>query len=171
MEKIIKSMEKANRGFAYIGMAAAFFVMIMMVIDIILRNTVEKNVLGSYEMTEMAMVIIIFLGIPWTQSLKGHVKVPMFVEMLPKKVQYFLDGIVLILTAAFTAFMTYAAFTQAAKYATDGATTAVLLLPYSPFGYIFAFGMLLFTITLLFDAIGLFVNGSKYKGAPAVSQN
>lgn len=164
MKKVDSAVSKICNFISYISMGAVLVMMFMMIVDIVLRLTVRKGLLGSYEMTELLMVIVMFLAFSYTQMHKGHVRVSMFVDMAPMKVRLFIQGIIEIIAAVVTALMTYAAFVQAGKYAVDKATTAVLYIPYAPFGYIMSIGMLIFTFILLVDAIKTIIQAIHYDG-------
>lgn len=162
MKSARKTLDVICKYLAYLGCLVIFLVMLMLVLDVLLHLFTTSRVLGNYEITEMGMTLFIFFGIAYTQTQKGHVRVEMFVDMLPKRFKKFVDGIVTLITAVVTAAMTYQAFIQAGTYAKMSTGTAVLKLPYAPFGYIMAIGFLLFTLALLLDAIDSFIHGVRF---------
>ena len=162
MIRVQNVIKKICKGFSYFSMAATFFVMMLMVIDIIL-SLFSIRVLGNYELTEMAMTIIIFLGLAYTQTENGHVRVTMFVDLLPKRFAMFLNSFITLVTAGFCALMTYCAFIQSGTYSYSGTSTAVLHVPYSPFSYVMFIGFLLLTIAIVLNAITFFIDGIKFK--------
>ena len=56
----------------YISMAVLFLIGAIVFSDIVLRLTVEVSVLGTYEITEMGMIVVIFGALAHTQVFKGH---------------------------------------------------------------------------------------------------
>ena len=163
MKGIRKVVNQICKFLAYIGCAAVFIVMFIMVIDIIMSLVSNSRILGNYELTELGMILLIFFGIAYTQTQKGHVRVDMFIGFLPKKARSIVDGIVTLITAAVVGLMTYAAFIQAGVYASSGTTSSVLHITYAPFGYVMAVGFFLYAIVLIVDAIDLFIKGVTYK--------
>lgn len=165
MKSVRKVISKICKSLSYISCAAVFFVMMLMVVDIILSLTTTTRVLGNYELTELGMTLVIFFGLAYTQVEKGHVRVDMFIGLMPKRFSKFLDSVITLITAAVCALMTYGAFTQAGTYASSGTGSAVLHIPFSPFGYVMAIGFLLLTIVILLDAIDMFIEGVTFKSA------
>ena len=75
---------KISRGIAQASMWAIFGITFVLVVDIILRFTTESSaLLGTYEMTEMAMIIIIYMGLSVTQLQKDHIRAVMLLEKIP----------------------------------------------------------------------------------------
>jgi TRAP-type C4-dicarboxylate transport system permease small subunit len=160
MQKATSAVARISNVFNHISMAAIFLVASIMFLDIALRLTVGTSILGTYEITEMGMIAVIFGALAYTQVLKGHVRVTMLVEKLPRGAQRILEGLLLFLTASVCGGTSYAGFVQAAVYRSKGATTAVLKMPYYPFAYFMAAGMALFTVALLLDAAAAFTGKS-----------
>lgn len=140
----------------YASMCVIFLIAAVMFIDISLRLTVKISLLGTYEITEMGMIVVIFGAMAHTQFLKGHVHVKMLVEKFPDEVQRITEGLLLLLTAVVCAFVAYSGFTQASVYYAKKATTAVLKIPYYPFAYFMAVSLALLTVMFLLDALKKF---------------
>ena len=62
-------------------------VMLMITADVIMRYVFNRPIIGTYALAELAMVGIVFLGVGYVQSLKGHVNVPLLVQRLNPKTQ------------------------------------------------------------------------------------
>lgn len=150
---------------SYAGMAAMFGIVWIVTLDVILRGvsklipSVALSISGAYEMTQLAMIIMIFMGFAVTQRDKGHVRVDLFVNKLPHGGRSFYESFISFVTFVCSCFVTKGALNRAVSYAADGQTTATLELPYSPFAVIMFIGMLLFTIMLLLEAIDIFLEG------------
>jgi len=59
--------------------------------DVIGRYVFNSPVQGSYEITEFMLVAVVFLGIAYVQSVKGHVKVEVATLWLPQRARLALD--------------------------------------------------------------------------------
>ena len=151
--KIYGAVKKLSTGLNFISVIITFAVMLMLMTDIILRNAFKTSILGTYELTEMAMIVVVFCGFAYTQLQKGHVRVDMFVGMMPKKLQAVIDLIIMLITTALCAVMTYCAFGKAAADMARGTATSVLKVPFFPFAYFMAAGMTVFTIVLVFTVV------------------
>ena len=106
MKKIHSALSTFTRYISWAGLAATFFLMVVTTIDVILRKLpINASITGSYDMTEMGMVVIVFFGIAYFQSEHGHVRVEMFVEKFPYTVRCIVEGVVNLVEAVFGALM------------------------------------------------------------------
>ncbi|MCL6477469.1 MAG: TRAP transporter small permease [Peptococcaceae bacterium] len=157
INKVINWITRISRILNYVSMVLIFLVALIIFLDILLRAITKQSILGTYEITEMCMVVIIFGSLANTQLLKGHVRVTMLLEKLPLGVQRVLEGLVLLITAGVCAIVCYSSFVQASLYKADEATTGVLKMPYYPFAYFMAIGLAVFTVVLLLDSFRTFL--------------
>ena len=163
-EKFRPAVRKACNVIAMIAMVSVFVIMCVLVLDIILRATTESMaVRGTYELTEMTMIIIIFLGMAVTQMEKEHIHVEMLVEKFPFKVKSYIGAVVSVFTTGLACITFYACVQQALSNASSGITTAVLFIPLYPFAWIMAAGMAVLTAILVLDTIDSFIQAIKKK--------
>ena len=158
-EKIVGKTSKAT---AQASMWAIFAIMFVLVVDIIIRNTTESSALmGTYEMTEMAMIIIIYMGLSVTQYDKDNIHVVMLIEKLPWRVRTFIEAGVYAFTAYLCYMLFYAAFLQSQTVIRTGLKTQVLYLPHWPFVIIMTVGLCVLAIVLTMDTIKYFIMAVK----------
>lgn len=157
-------MEEFCKKASTIAMVVIFFVMFMLVADIIIRFFSEnKSILGTYELTELGMVVIIFLSMAITEIEKGHVHVTLFTDRLPYRARNFLAGIITAITTIVCFMVAYTGLLQGFYNAAGKVTTAVLFVPISPFYFVIAFGMFLYTIVLAINTVDYFANAFMQK--------
>ena len=77
------------------------FIMIFVIADIISRYF-HRPLYGVTEMAVFAMVITVYLGVPYCEEQEGHVKVEAFLKFLPKKYVKILN----LLSYSFVFFVT-----------------------------------------------------------------
>lgn len=155
---------KICKATSVLSMIVVFLISFVLVVDIILRLTTEKlAVTGSYELTEMSMIIIVFLGIAITQVDKDHVRVTMFIEFLPYRVRMIINTLTYAFTTVLCAIIFYASVLQAIGETKSGITTAVLYIPIGPFAWVMMAGMLLLTLVLLIDTIDSLISAIENK--------
>ena len=168
MDGFIKArghMRKISRGVAWFPMIAVFAVTIILVLDIILRRTTEAITFrGSYELTELGMVIIIFLGFAVTQAEKGNIRVTVFIEKFPYRIKELIETGMAAFTAVLGGVTFYASVLLAMDYSRMNLTTGVLFIPQAPFCVIMAFGFFALTVVLIFDTLEHLLNA--IKGGP-----
>jgi TRAP-type C4-dicarboxylate transport system permease small subunit len=138
---------------AYIAMAVTFIIMCVTTADVIIRKVSTGNIVGSYEMTEMGLVLIVAFAAPFLQVAKGHVRVDIFVNRFPIIPRHIVDGLLLLVSGIVMAIMVYAIFIQAGTYLATNAGTSVIRIPYAPFMYAMGVGYCLYAILLFIDGI------------------
>lgn len=62
---------------------------------------------GYEDFVRLAVSAAALMFIPWCQARRGHVAVDFFVDLMPARVQKWLDGLWLLLTALLGAFLAY----------------------------------------------------------------
>lgn len=144
-------------------MAITFILVFITTIDVALRKFTSSSIKGSYEMTEMGMVAIVFLSIAYLHTEKGHVRVDMFIDKFPGRIRHFINGVVYLISSAIILIISCASFSQMAKQYTTAISTAVIHIPLYPFVLIMACGLVLYFIVLLIDAIDSFISAFKFK--------
>ncbi len=159
---IRKGVNKVCSALATVAMVAIFVIMFVLVIDIILRFATENMaILGTYEMTEMAMVIIIFLSLAVTQIEKEHVSVVMAIERFPWRVRTFIQGVISAFTTVLCFYTLYAGVLQVQSVQQSGVTTGVLFIPHVPFTVVMTIGLGALMVVFILDTIDYFVAGIK----------
>ena len=71
-----------------LGTISAGIIVLLMaltVIDVFLRYVFNNPIQGSYQVAQFLMVGIVFLGIAYVQSIKGHVKVAFLTSRIPPR--------------------------------------------------------------------------------------
>src|SRR5262245_5218242 len=56
----------------------------LVIFDVIMRYVLRLPFLGAYEMTELAMVLIVFLALPYCAATGGHVAVDVLAPILDR---------------------------------------------------------------------------------------
>lgn len=148
---------------SYLGMAITFILVWITTVDVILRKVSSHSILGSYELTEIGMVVLIFFGIAALQVDKGHVRVDMFVNKFPGRAKYIAEAVVLLVETAVVTEMTICAFNKILDNYDKGVATSVLLIPTYPFCAFMCIGLGLFALMLLLDTILAFMDAVKLR--------
>jgi len=120
--------------------------------DVVMRYVLRIPFLGAYEMTEIAMALIVFLGLPYCAATGGHVAVDVLGPLLERRGFRWLNALLPLAGAALTATMAW----EAARYALDsrsrGEATNMLKIDLFPFQLVAAASMALFAAVLLVQA-------------------
>jgi len=157
-----KVVDKISRGAAQASMWSIFGIMFVLMTDIILRFVTENlALLGTYEMTELAMVIIVFMGLSVTQLDKDHIRVVMLIERFPWRLRTFIEAVIFAFTTYLCFMLFYAGILQTQNVLRTKLTTQVLFIPHWPFMIIMTVGLGVLTATLALDSIKYFIMAIK----------
>lgn len=81
--------------------------MLLTVVDVFKRQFLSSGVRGVIEITEVALVAVVFLGMVGAEAAKRHVRTPVVVNMLPLRPAAVLRLIGLVLSVVLTAWIAY----------------------------------------------------------------
>jgi len=159
LEKIV---DKMSRAISQVSMWAILVITFILVIDIILRFSTEStSIKGTYEMTEMAMLIIIYLGLAVTQVDKDHIRVVMLIEKLPWRGRAVVEAVIFAFTAYLCFTLFYAGVLKLQEVISRGITTQVLYIPHWPFATCMMVGLGALSVVFAFDAVQAIIKSVK----------
>jgi TRAP-type transport system small permease protein len=146
---------------AFVACIALLATMVITVSNIIYRMS-GYVIIGTYDLTELLIVVFVGFSIAYTVLTKGHVSVRVIVELFSKRSQNFFKGFTLILGFLFWALTVWSSTELAIEKAALGEKTDILSISYIPFRWFFIFGLFLVSINLLLDFVKL-VRGDHVK--------
>jgi TRAP-type C4-dicarboxylate transport system permease small subunit len=141
------------RVLAYGGGAVLLGLVALVVFDILMRRVLHVPFLGGFEMTELAMVIIVALGLPYCAALGGHVSVDLFGKVLDRPGLRWLNALVHLTGAVLLAVVAWRTVLYAIGSYRWGDATNMMAIPKYPFQLVTAAGTALFAAVLLGQAI------------------
>ncbi|SEL29191.1 TRAP-type C4-dicarboxylate transport system, small permease component [Roseivivax marinus] len=137
-----------------------FAVMCLVVTNVVLRYLFNSTVPGTFELTEGALPLIIFLSLALTQFHGGHIRVVVLTQSLPEPVQRVLGIIAMLAGAVLFAWAPKAGWTAFAKsVAINEIERGSIRYPLAPVRFAIFFGMVLLTVQFLLDALTLALGG------------
>ncbi|MBW2311518.1 MAG: TRAP transporter small permease [Deltaproteobacteria bacterium] len=132
----------------HIASVTLFFMMLLTITDVILRKTISKSILGTVEVTEFMMVILVFFTLAQTEILDGHVKVDLIISRFSARVQAFVDMVTQFICFLLFVLFTWSVMVYAGEMKASGEVSQDLWLPIYPFIYVVAVGCALLSIAL-----------------------
>lgn len=136
--------------FGFIASAVLFGMMSLTFADVIRRYLFNHALKGSFELTELMMVILIFAGLPLVSNKEEHVTLDFIDHLLPPAQQKALRAAMQLLCAAVMAGLAALIWVKAGKVTQYGDTTSVLSIALGPFVYCMA---ILIAVTALIHLI------------------
>lgn len=141
------------RVLAYVGGLVLLGLVALVAFDIVMRRVLHVPFLGGFEMTELAMVIIVALGLPYCAALGGHVTVDLFARSLDRPGLRWISVLVHLAGAALLAVVTWRTVLHAIGSYRWGDATNMMAIPKFPFQLVTALGAALFAAVLLGQAV------------------
>ncbi len=124
-----------------LGAAAAvilFALMLMTAADVVSRYAFNWPLRGAFEMTELALLTLIFAGLPLASRADEHVTMDFIDALLGARGRRFLRQLVHVVCGAVIVSLAWLVWGKAGKIAAYGDTTDVLKVPVGPFVYFMA---------------------------------
>ena len=123
--------------------------MLLTVTDVFLRKVFSQSILGTVEVTEFLLVLVIFFTLADTEVLNGHVKVDLVMSRAGKRVQRVVDMITQFVCFLLCGLITWSTLVYSEQMRTSGEVSQDLWIPVYPFIYIVAVGCAVLALTLL----------------------
>ena len=130
-----------------------FIMMIMTMTDVFLRKFSNISILGTVELTELMMIIVVFCSLAECQVHDGHIKVDLVLKRFSPRVQSLFDVITQSVCFLLFSMMTWAILRHANSIKEWGEVTVDLALPVYPFIYVAVVGCALLALVLFIKAL------------------
>ncbi len=112
--------------------------MVLTFFDVVGRYLFNRPLRGAFELTELALVVLIFAGLPLVSHANEHVTMDFIDKVLGRRALDLLERAVDAICAAVMFFLTWQVWLKAGKIAGYGDTTDVLRVAVGPFVYFMA---------------------------------
>lgn len=93
--------------FGYIALFFLLFLMLGTTLDVLFRNLFDKPITGVFELSEVSMVLIVFMGLGWTQIDDAHIRVTLLIDTLSDKKKYLANALTYFFVAIFVCLLAY----------------------------------------------------------------
>lgn len=162
-KKVYSAFYKISKILAYISMISVLFITVITTVDVVLRLISERTpinlfVKGTFEFTQLFLILIVFFAYAITELDNGHVKVSIVTEKLPRVPKQILNIIVRAIVAVFCFILTYTCWLQTAAHIAGKITSSVLFIPFTPFSLCMTIGVLLFAISMVLKLINSIIS-------------
>lgn len=144
--------ERVLRVLALGGGVVLLGLMGLVAFDVVMRYVLRIPFLGAYEMTELAMALIVFLGLPYCAATGGHVAVDVFGPVLDRPALRWVNVLLPLAGAALTVVMAWQSVLYALDSRSRGEATNMLGIDLFPFQLVSALSLALFCAVLLHQA-------------------
>lgn len=136
-----------------LGAGAALVGLLALVLfDVVMRYALRLPFLGAYEMSELLMVLIVFLALPYCAATGGHVAVDVLGPWLDRPGLRWLNALIHLAGAVLMALIAWQAVVYAMGSMARGEATNMLRVAKYPFELVTAASAAVFAIVLLVQA-------------------
>jgi TRAP-type C4-dicarboxylate transport system permease small subunit len=144
--------DRVLRALALCGGAVLLGLLGLVLFDVLMRYVLRLPFLGAYEMTELAMVLIVFLGVAYCGATGGHVAVDVLSPVLDRPGLRWLAVLSNLAGAALMGLIAWQTTLYALGSVQRGEATNMMRIPKAPFELVAAAGAGLFAAVLLVQA-------------------
>jgi TRAP-type transport system small permease protein len=146
--KIIDPVCEYGALFAGIMLAAMMFLTFF---DVGGRNLVNKPIIGSYEITEFMMVLLVAFGLSFCARHKGHIRVDVILAYASRKTTRWFNIIAYAFSLIFYILITWQGWLNAWSNLSGKSVSTILLVPIYPFAFLLVIGAALTALVFLRD--------------------
>ncbi|MBR9830325.1 MAG: TRAP transporter small permease [Oceanospirillales bacterium] len=125
-----------------------FLMMALTLVDVLGRYLFSAPVTGAFELTELMLAAVIFLGLPLITAENGHVAVDIMDSAFGPRAQVVQEWLIALVNILAFAIFSWMLWKHAFKVYRYEDTTAVLQIPYAWLGFLMAGTTSLATLTL-----------------------
>ncbi|MBU1345011.1 MAG: TRAP transporter small permease [Proteobacteria bacterium] len=148
MSSFSKALDKFSSLLKIIGAIALTIMMLLTVVDVIGRFF-KHPIFGSVELVGFLATIVVATALPYTYKVDGHVGVEILVRLMSEKAQLIFDLFTRTLSLILFCLVTWQMFLYAMDIQKTGEVSMNLEFPIYYIIYLLAFGLLIFSVTIL----------------------
>ena len=144
-----RAANRTSQVFRSVGAVFLTIMMLLVVIDVVMRNTLNAPIAASFALGEVLMGMMVACGVAYCAVQKGHVSVDVVAVRLPQKTRAVIGSITGFLGLALFLLIGWGILTYANTLRLSGTLLAPLDIPRFPFAFIIGLGFALLCWVLL----------------------
>jgi TRAP-type C4-dicarboxylate transport system permease small subunit len=168
IQRFRRVVQKTTYYLAYAGMFVMLPLMLLTSADVVGRGIFNKPVPGAVELSSLSLVLFILSGLAYTHQLKGHVRVTMLLDRLPRKGALAMEALTTIMSMLILAAVAWQGWELAWEQKT---VTDMLRIPQRPFRLMVTVAGIAFFLELLLDLLTTLGDLFGVKGAAEPPQS
>lgn len=135
-----------------------FAMMVLVVANVVMRSFADAPIDGTLELTQSALVILIFLSLALTQYEGGHIHVVVLTQRLPRPLRRVARFLAMLLGLVFFAWATVGTTDFALRsFAINEQEWGSIRYPIWPIKFVVAVGLFALAIQFLIDTVGALI--------------
>lgn len=145
-----------DRGLLWVAMAGALClcaVVPVIVVDVLIRRSIEVSIAGTVDLTQMLVMACAFLAIPLAFMRNAHVGVEFVTDRLPPRILAALNALNMLLSAALMAALLVYGYQQSLLQASNGDVSQTIGIPIFWYWAPLLLGMALSVLATIIQAL------------------
>lgn len=147
-----RQISRFTRALVDVAGIVLLLLMLLTVADVAMRYLFNAPISGVWDITQMAMVIVTFLGFAYSGHVGGHIVIDL-INGISAGTLRCLDILSDLVSAAVMLVIAWRSALYAFDVVTTGAASMTLLVPFYPLVAIVAFGSFMFALVSIANAI------------------
>lgn len=152
----VKLVFLLTRWLNWIAAAGIVAVMLVVCTNVIGRGFFQQPLKGTVDITSLLGALIIAGAIPYTQVLKGHIRIGLLVERLPDRIRNIIEAFVSLVGFALFTLISWQTILFSQMTFEIGELSEVTKIPIGPLTAFVALGCVSLTLVLLIDTAKAF---------------
>lgn len=152
-QRIIKIIRRMVYYVCLVGVVVLLLMMLLTASDIIGRSFFNRPIMGTYEISEYMLSIVVLFGIAYAQQTGQHVRVDLFANKLPALGRSVLGNIFKLIAAIFFLLVTWQGWQGGFRALEVHKVSDTLRIPAYPFEFLVAVGSFLLSLELILEVI------------------
>ncbi len=161
MSVIEKTVYFIARWLNWLAAMAIVAVMIIVCVNVLSRGIFGVPLKGTVDIVSLMGVLVIGGAISYTQVLKGHIRITLFIDKLPGRARTILTCLVDLAGVILFGIISWQTILFAIGTGKNGELSEVLRIPITPFAFVVSAGCISITMVLLVDFINVITRGAK----------
>lgn len=155
---IVAWQERVEKASTAVAACVIFALMCLVVADVLGRKLLNAPIQGAIEVTELTLVVIVYLSVAYVQGRRDHIRLELFSSRASESLLRRLDFISLVISLVICLIITWRIGLFAwESWTTDDHTMGLVEIPIWPSKVAVFFGFTLLSIRLLIDIVGAVV--------------
>ncbi len=150
---VLKGFDSLTHVLNWAGYVSLAGIVIVTFVDVAGRYCMNKPLVGSLEILELSMAVLGGFAMFYTTTRGGHISVDLFYVRFSRRKQTAVNRFGSLLGFGTWVIIAYQVYLLGMHMMKSGDFTSLLHIPIFPFQFIFALGILLYSLTLLIQTL------------------
>jgi TRAP-type transport system small permease protein len=169
---VLGAVRAVNKALHYVAGALIVVLMLFTVFNIVGRWLFNSPLRGTVELTELAMITVVYLSFAYAQHRDDHISVDVLYQRFGARGRAVLDTFSALLSLVVLALIAWRLHAYGVVLEAGGRTTAARRIPLYPFAYVAIVGTVAFMLALVSTAIQRAVQARRLEppGSPDLTE-